>query len=243
MRTSPGSQNEPRPVDEGMTLPELLVAMGLFSLLTLLICTTSILGYRIATNLENRTDNATQNQVAVDAISKVLRTAILPDQMADSSCVSCADTAIIQATGTRSPSTPTWVTRSDPTTSSSRWSRTRTPRRPAGCSGRSWCPRSSPGPGSTSSAIRQRLAATTRPARLARGLTWPATQLFAYYNFDGNQITSSAFSTADLASVASVEVSLTVQTIKGQSRFPATTEVRRIRLPNSDINVLVQPTT
>ena len=206
MRTSPGSQNEPRPVDEGMTLPELLVAMGLFSLLTLLICTTSILGYRIATNLENRTDNATQNQVAVDAISKVLRTAILPDQMADSSCVSCADTAIIQATGTQvsfyanlgDPIGPDYVILQvvqDPnaTQTSGMLRQILVPPIIAGTGQYKFCDPTTAG-------------CNHQTRTLARGLTWPATQLFAYYNFDGNQITSSAFSTADLASVASVEV-------------------------------------
>ena len=230
--------------DDGNTLPELLVAMGLFTLLTLLLTATSVLGYRIAANLQNRTDNATQGQLAIDAVSKVLRTAILPDQLADVSCVSCADTAIVAATRTQvsfyanlnnngnGPSLVTLqvVQDTNATQTSGKLVQTLQPPTSLGAGQYTFC-----NPASAGCVVQKRV--------LARGLAWPATNLFGYYNFAGDQVTSATFTTSDLASVASVEVSLTVQTITGQTRFPASTVIKRVRLPNSDINVLVQPVT
>jgi hypothetical protein len=233
-----------RTSDDGGSLPELLVAMGLFTLLTLLITATSILGYRIAANLANRTDNATQGQVASDAVSKVLRTAILPDQLTEVSCVDCADTAIVQATRTQvsfyanlgatsvvGPSLVTLRVVQDTRAPQTSGQLVQTLQPPTDLGGGKYtfC-----NPANAGCAVQTRV--------LARGLAWPAVNFLGYYNFAGAQITSTTFSSADLASVASVEVTLGVQVVKGQTRYPATTVVKRVRLPNSDINVLVQPT-
>ena len=232
-----------RTADDGGSLAELLVAMGLFVLLTLVLTVTSVLGYRVAANLANRTDNATQGQLATDAVSKVLRTAILPDQLTEVSCVDCADTAIVQATRTQvsfyanlgassvvGPSLVTLRVVQDPRAvqTSGQLVQTLQPPTDLGGGKYTFC-----NPATAGCVVQTRV--------LARGLAWPAANLLAYYNFAGAQITSATFSSADLASVASIEVTLTVQTVQGQTRYPATTLIKRVRLPNSDINVLVQP--
>lgn len=234
-----------RTADDGGSLPELLVAMGLFTLLTLVITVTSVLGYRVAANLANRTDNATQGQIASDAVSKVLRTAILPDQLTEVSCVDCADTAIVQATRTQvsfyanlgatsvvGPSLVTLRVVQDTRAAQTSGQLVQTLQPPTDLGGGKYtfC-----NPAVAGCAVQTRV--------LARGLAWPAVNFLAYYNFAGSEITSTTFSTADLASVASVEVTLGIQVVKGQARYPSTTVIKRVRLPNSDINVLVQPTT
>jgi hypothetical protein len=232
-----------RTADDGGSLAELLVAMGLFTLLTLVITVTSVLGYRISANLANRTDNATQGQLATDAVSKVLRTAILPDQLTEVSCVDCADTAIVQATRTQvsfyanlgatsvvGPSLVTLRVVQDTraTQTSGQLVQTLQPPTDLGGGKYTFC-----NPATAGCAVQTRV--------LTRGLAWPAVSFLAYYNFSGTEITSATFSSADLASVASVEVNLAIQVVKGQARYPATTVIKRVRLPNSDINVLVQP--
>ena len=236
----------PRPAarDEGFSLPEILVAMGLFSLLTLLLCTTSILGMRVANGMQNRLDNATQGQSSIDAVSKVLRTAILPDQLTDVSCVSCADTAILQATRTQvsfyanlnnngiGPSLVTLQIVRDTFASQTSGALVQTMQPPTGLGAGKYTfcnPTTDP-------------TCVVQTRVLARGLAWPATDIFGYYDFNGAPITTSTLSDSDLASVASVEVAVTVQTVRGQSQYPSSTVVKRVRLPNSDINVLVNPT-
>jgi len=243
--TTPSRGADRQTADDGGSLAELLVAIGLFTLLTLLITATSVLGYRIAANLANRTDNATQGQIAVDAVSKILRTAILPDQLTEVSCTNCAETAIVQATRTQvsfyanlaatSSIGPSLVslrvvqdTRAAQT--SGQLVQTLQPPTDLGGGKYSFC-----NPATAGCAVQTRV--------LARGLAWPAANLFAYYNFAGSQVTSASFTSADLASVASVELTLGVQTVKGQTRYPASTLIKRVRLPNSDINVLVPTTT
>jgi hypothetical protein len=44
----------------------------------------------------------------------------------------------------------------------------------------------------------------------------------------------------DLARVSSIDISLTVRTVR-RSGLPSGTAVQRVRLPNAEINVLVQP--
>ena len=226
-----------------MTLPELLVAMGIFTILVLALGTTSVLGMRVSSGLQNRLDNATQGQVAVDAVSKVLRTAILPKQLADLSCVNCASTAIVQATRTQvsfyanlnnngnGPSLVTLRIAQDTNAAqtSGKLVQTLQPPTPLGGGRYTFCD-----PATAGCVVQTRV--------LARGLAWPAADIFGYYNVDGSLVTTSTLTNTDLASVTSIDVALTVQTVRGQTRYPASTVIKRVRLPNSDVNVLVNPT-
>jgi hypothetical protein len=76
---------------------------------------------------------------------------------------------------------------------------------------------------------------------LARGLAWPATSLFGYYDFGGAAITGTTLASTDLPRVSSVDVVVTSQTRPSPGAYPASTQVQRVRLPNADINLLVQP--
>jgi hypothetical protein len=231
-----------RPRDEGTSLAEVLVAMGLFALLTTILATTAIIGLRTSTGLGVRLDNSTQGQLGMAAVSKVLRTAVLPDQLEDQICSGCAETAIIQATTTRvtfyanlnntgqGPSLVTLQVLRDPnaTNGSAILQQSTQPPIP-GTDGRySFCTA-----GAAGCQVDTRI--------IARGLIWPAVNVFGYYDFSGQPITGTSLATADLPRVSSVDVSISVQTQPGPSAYPASTAVQRVRLPNADINVLVQP--
>jgi prepilin-type N-terminal cleavage/methylation domain-containing protein len=227
--------------DAGMTLPEVLVAMGLFALLTTLLTSTAIMGLRTASGLEGRLDNVSQGQLGIAAVSKVLRTAVLPDQLDEQTCVGCADTAIVQATTTQvsfyanldnvgqGPSLVTLRVLPDPgaTNGTAMLQQSTIPPTTLADGRYTYC-----APGTPGCVVNTRV--------LTRGLG-PGVAVFGYYDFDGSPILSSSLSNDDLPRVASVDVVLSVQTKPDQDAYPATTVVQRVRLPNADINVLVQP--
>jgi hypothetical protein len=230
------------PLDEGTSLAEVLVAMGLFALLTTILATTAIIGMRTSTGLGVRLDNSTQGQLGIAAVSKVLRTAVLPDQLEGQVCTDCAETAIITASSTRvtfyanlnntgqGPSLVTLQVLLDPSSTDGSAILQQSTQPPiSGADGRySFCTAGSAG-----------CRVDTRV--VARGLLWPAGTVFGYYDFGGLPISGSTLANEDLPRVSSVDVIISVQTQPGQSAYPASTAVQRVRLPNADINVLVQP--
>jgi type II secretory pathway pseudopilin PulG len=233
---------QPAHVDEGTSLAEVLVAMGIFLVLTTILATTAIIGFRTSTGLGVRLDNSTQGQLGIAAVSKVLRTAVLPDQLEDQVCTGCAETAIIAATSTRvsfyanlnntgqGPSLVTLRVLQDPDASDGSAILQQSTQPPIpGTDGRySFCTAGTSG-----------CRVDTRV--VARGLLWPAGTVFGYYDFSGVAISGPTLASADLPRVSSVDVSISVQTEPGQAAYPASTAVQRVRLPNADINVLVQP--
>jgi prepilin-type N-terminal cleavage/methylation domain-containing protein len=82
--------------DRGLSLVELLVAMALSSIV-LATCATLFLGsLNTATGTSGRLDETNDGRVAVSAMGKALRTAILPSQLFDTT--STAEAAFISAT-------------------------------------------------------------------------------------------------------------------------------------------------
>jgi hypothetical protein len=238
---TPTAQDQHR--DGGYSLAECLVAAGLFLVLTTMLTATAVLALRARTGLETRLDDSTQGQVGIAAASKVLRTAVLPDQLDDQTCTGCADTAIVQATSTKvsfyanlnntgqGPSLVTLDVIVDPNHAGTGILRQSTqPPTPLGDGRYSFCT-----PGTTGCRVDKRI--------LARGLVWPTSAVFGYYDFYGLGITGTALSSDQLPQVSSIDVALSVQTSKGaRTTYPASTVVQRVRLPNADINVLVDPT-
>jgi prepilin-type N-terminal cleavage/methylation domain-containing protein len=241
--TRTGDSRRPRP-DAGMTLAELLVAMAVFTLLTIGLGTTAVLVIRTTGALENRLDNSTQSQVAVDAISKVLRTAVLPEQATELACPTCADTALVQATRTRvrfyaslntAASAPLLVTLElerdtrASQTSAQLVQRIQQPIINTASQSYSYC---DPVAAPATCQVQTRV--------LVRGLEWPAVDTFFYYSADGPLITRTALNTTDLPLVSSVELVLKVQSVRGNDRYQPATVHKRVRLPNAEINVLVE---
>jgi len=227
--------------DGGFTVAEVMVATGLFVVLIGIVASTAILGLRTSDGLGVRLDNANQAQQGIAAVSKVLRTAVLPDQLDDQACTTCADTAIVQASATRvtfyanlnntgqGPSLVTLEVVADPDHTGSGMLRELS-QPPIALSGNryTYCV-----VGTTGCVVRTRV--------LARGLTWPAAPVFGYYDFNGTSIASTTLGSSDLPRVSSIDVAVTSQTRATPGAYPASTLVQRVRLPNADINLLVQP--
>ena len=76
---------------------------------------------------------------------------------------------------------------------------------------------------------------------LARGLPWPGSAPFAYYDYNGIAITGTTVATDNLPQISSIDVTITVDGQSGGAGVPSATLVQRVRLPNADINLLVQP--
>jgi hypothetical protein len=201
-------------------------------MLSIAVGTVAVLAIQTSTGLGTRLDNATQAQTGMTAVSKVLRTAVLPTQLGNEACAGCPETALVTATPSRvsfyanldnnldvalgavgtGPSLVTIEVVRDPYSVSSGVLEVTT-RLPMG---------------------------GTNTRVVTRGLDWPATAVFAYYDFDGLLIPSSALA-GSLARVTSVDVSLTVQTIPGQPGVPTHSAVQRVRLPNAEATVLEGP--
>nr|WP_244928633.1 hypothetical protein [Nocardioides sp. W7] len=223
-----------------MTLAELLVAMAVFTILLAGVGATSVLVIRTTSTLENRLDNATQTQVAVDGVSKVLRTAVLPAQATELACPTCAETALVQASRTRvrfyanlntvgsAPLLVTLELERDPSAaqpSAQLVQRTQQPIVNTAAESYSYCD-----PAAPTCQVRSRV--------LARGLPWPLVDTLHYYNSEGALIPEPTVGSTDLPMVTTVEVSLRVQTVRGNARYRAATVYKRVRLPNAEINVL-----
>jgi type II secretory pathway pseudopilin PulG len=219
--------------DAGMTLAELLVTMGLLGLLTTLVATVVVLGLRVSTTTQQRLDDSTQGELAVMTSSKLLRTAVRQDQLEDLDCDTCVKTAIVRAsahevtfyanldnTG-QGPSLVTLTVLEDPRRPGSGILRQRTqaPTAVAG-GGYTYC-----NPTTTGCTVRSRT--------VVAGLVWPVPASFTYYDFAGSPITRTLVGQADLNSVASIDVTFSVRTARGND---PTAAVQRVRLPNADIS-------
>lgn len=227
------------PRDAGMTLVEVLVAMTLLGVLTTLVTTTAILAVRVSSAAEERADVSTEGELAIMGTSKVLRTAVLPDQLDEQVCNGCADTAIVKATPTevtfyanidntgQGPSLVTFSVVEDPENPGEGALRQRTQPPITASDGRySFCQATAPG-------------CVVRTRMVSHGLAWPASGSFAYFDFSGTRITATTLGASELTRVASIDLTFAVRSQQGAAD---TTAVQRVRLPNADINVLVQPT-
>lgn len=240
MRTLRSDEQRP-PRDGGFTVAEVMVATGLFVVLVVIVGSTAVLGLRTSDGLGVRLDNAGQAQQGIAAVSKVLRTAVLPDQLDSQTCTTCADTAIVQATATQvtfyanlnntgqGPSLETLEVVEDPAHPGSGMLR-QLSQPPIALSGNryTYCVAGTSG-------------CVVNSHVLARGLSWPADPVFGYYDFGGARIDGTALASTDLPRVSSIDVVVTSQTRPSPGAYPASTQVQRVRLPNADINLLVQP--
>jgi hypothetical protein len=216
----------------------MLVVVGLLSLILALAAQTLILGQRQSGSSQIRLDNAAQARVGMEAMSKAVRTTVLPAQLLDTTCTNCLSTAVISADATSvtfygnlnnngvGPSRISYQVLQDGTTGKGKLVETLW--RPIALPGDQYtfC---TPGPGCSS-----------RVRTVARGLVWPSPQVFTYFDNTGTTLATLPLSAADLAKVDSIDIKLSAQRSKAY-KTPPTTLVLRVALPNADINV--QPTT
>jgi Tfp pilus assembly protein PilV len=218
--------------DDGLTLVEVLVTLALTTLVGALTFQLLILGIRSTGSTSVRQDNAGRARVAIEAMSKNLRTAIAPSQFKDMTCTAgCTATTALTAAGPSSvtfyaningvASPPSRITYAVTGTTL-----VETVQAPvvASATQYSYC---TPGAG-----------CAVRTRTLARRVVAPtaAAPLFAYYG-DGASPPMLTFSApptaAELALVDAVDIVLKVAT-SSKWGTPPTTVTMRVALPNAD---------
>lgn len=236
VRPSEGAES-PRPRDAGMGLAEMMVAIGIFTLVMVALGSTAVLAIRTVGQMQNRVDNATQTELGMSSTSKVLRTAVLPKQLDESTCPTCEESAVIKATTTEitfhanlgrssiGPSLVTLVVLQDPRRAGTAVLEQRTIDPTAGPNNTyTFC-----NPAVSGCRVQKRV--------LARTLVWPTAPVFSYYDTDGLRMTATTLSATQKARISSVDVVLSAQARPGQDRWGPLTAVQRVRLPNVEINV------
>ncbi len=237
-RPAPATTTGAQDRDAGMSLAEVLVAMTIFTLILVVLGSTAVIATRTVGDVTTRVDNATQAELGSSASSKLLRTAVLPVQIEDRVCDGCQeDTAVVKANGTEvsfygnlgrttvGPSLVTLLVRQDPAVAGTAILEERIIDPKALTEGRyTFCTPGSPG-------------CVVHKRTLARALVWPSALVFAYYDTAGAALPGPSMSAAQLEQISSVDVTITVQTRPGQTRWDPLTAVQRVRLPNVEINL------
>ena len=223
------------PADAGMTVVELLVVIGLLSVLTVIVFNTAILAARTVDRVSTRLDNSTSGEVAMENITKTLRTAVRPGQLS-TVCTGCTTYAFVAASPTRAvfyanlnntgagPARTTLEVVEGTGTAAGTGQLRVTSEQPvvAADGSYAYC---TPGPGCTPT---QRV--------VAQGLVWPSPTVFRYLDLGGAAVPGSPVAGADLAKIASVDVQVQVRTKTG-ARYTTASLQQRVRLPNAEITV------
>ena len=213
--------------DRGITLVEVLVAMALSSIV-LATCATLFLGsLRTTTGTQGRLEEINDGRVAISAMGKAMRTAILPSQLSDTTSTETA--AFIEAT----PSSIRFYANIDNPNNSVGPSKVtysvasgdlrQTFQRPNAFDPPSpvfvYCT-----PSST--------CVTPRTKLLAKGVVVTGAPIFTYYDALGNTLAGATLTAAQLEIVDSVDISVTVA--KKGVGGNGSTFVLRVALPNHD---------
>jgi prepilin-type N-terminal cleavage/methylation domain-containing protein len=211
--------------DGGYTMMELVVVVMILGIVLAMVQTTLILTQRTVAGSGARVDQTQQARVAIDSITKVLRTAVLPSQLNGTGSSSSA-AAFTQGTKTSvqfyaninndsnivGPSQVSYNVDSSGTLTEKIQ------------------PPDAHAAGNYNYLYTCTTCATTRV--LARHAS--TTQaMFTYYTKTGATITDTVLSAADLSSVDSVDVVVMVKASANQT-IQATTLYERVTLPNAD---------
>jgi type II secretory pathway pseudopilin PulG len=241
--TRAGAVRGRRARDTGMSLAELIVAIGIFGIIIVALGSTAVVAIRTVGNVTTRVDNATQGELGLASATKVLRTAVLPRQLDDYECSGCTSAAIVKATSTEvafyanlgrsalGPSLVTLQVLEDPNRSGTAILEQRTQDPLATGDGRyTFCNASL-----TSCVVQKRI--------LSRTLVWPVAGVFSYFDLDGKALSGTALTAAQVSRVSSIDVVLAAQSRPGQNRWRPLTALSRVRLPNVEIDINSQEIT
>ncbi len=213
--------------ESGTTIAEISVAMGVFSILLIACGTLYTTSIRTVASTNARLVETQDAKIAISAMSRSLRTAILPSQLYDTS--STEQAAFIEATpnsirfyanidnpnNTVGPTKVTYAVTNGVLTQTSQQPLPRVGVSRAFI----YC---TPGPG-----------CVTKTKVLARGVVTSTAPLFRYYDALGGQLTGASLTADQLEVVDAVDVSVTVAQKK--TRFSdGTTYALRVALPNHD---------
>jgi prepilin-type N-terminal cleavage/methylation domain-containing protein len=212
--------------ERGLTLVELSVTMMIMAVLAAAAAALYVGSLKTATGTQSRLEEVNDGRIAVSAMSRSLRTAILPSQLYDTSSTETA--AFIEATplsmrfyaninnpdNSIGPSRVTYTV----TPQGELVETVQPPNQPVINNKYVYCDPAAAGC-SVSSKV------------LARGVD-PAVRIFTYYDPLGASMSGSVLSQAQMENIDSVDVSLTVE--QRGSGGDGSTYVTRIALPNHD---------
>jgi type II secretory pathway pseudopilin PulG len=228
--------------EAGTTLPEMLVVMSLFLLIGGLVATTTVFAQRQTGITETRQRNGDGARIAMEAMSKTLRTAIQPAQL-QYGCLNCtgsaAGSSAVTSASTTSvrffanldnagagPTIVTFATTLDTTTNTGTLTQTLQAPNAGSAPNFTYC---TPGP---------TCPVTTRT--LVRGVAWPVSPaMFTFFDSSGATIATAADGTvpaASLADIDALDITITVDAKRGYASAP-TTVTNRVQMPNSDTSV------
>lgn len=239
--------------DAGFSLTELMVSMFITSLVIVTTVALTITFQR--TNAQNfsRQEQIDTGRAAVEAMSRSVRTAIKPAQLA-TNCSGCTDDAFLAGSGTSmrfygnldnsgNLVGPTRVTYTLVTSGAEAGQLIEEKQVPdsavPGATGYTYCNAKAAG---ASAACKSRL--TTRP--VAFGVVNEAgTPIFRYFDQTGAELvppTGGSLSVAELARVLAVEMLVTVQA-DNAVKAPPTTYIQRVLLPNAQAVIRLEEET
>lgn len=229
------------------SLIEMMVVLGILSLILATATETLILGQRQSGSTAIRLDNSAQARVAMEAVGKGLRTTVLPAQLLDASCSTCgADAAFISAD--KASVTFYGNLNNDNAVGPSRIRYElldNATKRYGYLVETIWRPIAGANFTYSFCAIGAAGCTPQSTRTLAMGLPRPATspQIFTYYGNAGQLITGLPLvaGSASLALVDSIDVTMSVRTSSAY-KTPATSLVLRVALPNAD-SYIPAPTT
>jgi prepilin-type N-terminal cleavage/methylation domain-containing protein len=233
--------------EAGFTLVEMMVAIFVLAFLMAGVTETMIMTQKTMGKAGSQLNDADQARTGIDALVKNLRTAVLPTQFQDAAGAAAAfilgsnDTSVqfyadLNVTSAQGPSRVTYAVCQSGTTNcagpsdgtASLVETLQPPDQPIPANlNYTWC---TPGPGCTSQQRRI----------IARGLAWPATKIFTYYDSSGNAIPPPLSTIAVAANVRTVDVTITIKSVSGFNKVP-TTYVERVGLPNVDVVPTASP--
>lgn len=220
--------------DGGYTLVELVVVIFVLGIVLAGVQTTLIITQKTVSQNAQRLDQNAQAKTAMDSMSRILRTAVLPSQLNATGTTGTA-AAFIQGTATSvqfyadlnndantiGPSRITYVINGGVLTET-----IQAPNAHAvGDYNYQYC---TPGPGCNTVVSRV----------LARNVQ-TANPLFTYYAKNGSKFTDPTLTAAELASVDSIDILITVLSSQNQT-IHGSTLTMRVTLPNADS--VAQPT-
>ena len=212
--------------DEGVTLIEMVVVIAILSGVLAMVMTVIIAAQKNVNGNSARLDQIQQGKVAMESMSKTLRTAVRPSQL-NATCTGCDQAAFLQGNARsvqfyaniNNPANILGPSRVSYTVDNS-GVLTETLQAPNAHSATDYnyqyC---TPGPGCT---------VTSRV--LARGVSLNQ-NMFTYYDASNNTFTTLPLASADLPRVDSIDI---IVKISSSAQVSATTFTQRVTLPNAD---------
>ena len=212
--------------DEGVTLIEMVVVIAILSGVLAMVMTVIIAAQKNVNGNSARLDQIQQGKVAMESMSKTLRTAVRPSQL-NATCIGCDQAAFLQGNARsvqfyaniNNPANIVGPSRVSYTVSNS-GVLTETLQAPIVHSATDYnyqyC---TPGPGCT---------VTSRV--LARGVSLSKT-MFTYYDASNNTFSTLPLASTDLPRVDSIDI---IVNVSSSAQVSSTTFTQRVTLPNAD---------